>query len=207
MPPDYTTTTRSGIHVPTSANSGTDFAAGLLQMANELDSVDFIGSSGKSIINGVEQRTNTAYGTLPTPDQVTGLKVADGGLLMIAFKATWGSAVSAAGRAAIFIGANQLKMASGSNLSPVVQESSTFGTASMLLHSTPTGLATLDGSVAGGYGGDVTTGQILGGSSSSGGHIIVTDLPAGTYTVSVQFKSSSGLVSVSSRKLWAWTKF
>jgi hypothetical protein len=61
---------------------------------------------------------------------------------------------------------------------------------------------------------DFTTGQVVGAgpqmsvSATSpqlvGGPCYIF-AAAGTYTVSVQFKSSSGSVTAKNRKLWAWT--
>src|SRR4051812_48257416 len=64
---------------------------------------------GKSIIATEESRSNTSYGTLTTPDQVSNVVVPVNGLLFVAFTALWKESVLKAGRAAIFIGANQLQ--------------------------------------------------------------------------------------------------
>lgn len=97
-----------------------------------------------------------------------------------------------------------------------------------LLHSHPVGLVALNGDTA--YAGDVATGQgfasagygdtstyYVGGSLfildesisdaslpaiGAGGFVEVHGLPAASYDVSVQFKASSGTVSVKERKLW-----
>ena len=186
--------------------------------------------SGSSIIATSESRTNTAYGTLTTPDQVTGLALPAGALIAVWFQATWQESVAGAARAAIFVGSNQLKVAGFG--SPVTQaaatSSSTTATPEPLV-SSPIGLVALQGAVGGGSS-NVTTGQVigvagdplsdvfheLGGtvaravvSSSSpatppliGGPCYIF-AAAGTYTISVQFKASSGSVTVSNRRLYA----
>jgi hypothetical protein len=72
------------------------------------------------------------------------------------------------------------------------------------------------------YGGDATTGQVVGAGNGSvsyqnevrattsnlmmGGPCYIF-AAAGTYVVSIQFKSTSGTVTVKGRKLWAWSMF
>lgn len=173
---------------------------------------------GKSIIATEESRTNTAYGTLTTPDQVTGVVLPTDGLIVVAFQAQIKSSVSSAGRAAIFLGANQLKTrASGS---PALEAGVSIGADTYgQLTSCPFGLCTLPSSTAS----DVTTGQAVGfmavgatvsfelgasyttvsgtDSLKTGGvcHVFAA---AGTYTISVQFAATSGSVTAKERKLW-----
>lgn len=228
MPPNFTTTTRSGIHVPTSANDGSDLTTGLLVMANEIDNANLVRSFGKSIISTTETRTNAAYGLLATPDRVQSVVLPAGGLIAVAFQATWQESVAGAASAAIFVGANQLKVA-GTPLGPVVQAAVIGGELAggdEALGSFGGGLcSTWFDSGASAYGGDVTTGQVVG--LAAGGTGIATSYngtrvqtpatggnfagpcyisaAAGTYDISVQFKASSGIVTVKNRKLWVWT--
>jgi hypothetical protein len=171
---------------------------------------------GKSIIATTESRTNVAYGTLTTPDQVTGIVLPTDGLICVAYQATWQESVNAAARAAIFIGANQVKYAQTQNAGPIVQEAFlSCGTPAIDkgLASAFMGLESSSGTIdATAYTGDVTTGQILGygspalsaGITPEGGPCYVF-AAAGTYTVSVQFKASSGSVTAKNRKLLVWT--
>ena len=174
---------------------------------------------GKSIIATEESRTNTAYGTLTTPDRVQNIVLPTDGLICVAYQAMWKESVNAAASADIFLGSNQLAHAvannpAGAQVSPAVspggagayQPISTF--ANGLL-----GGVSSDASV---YGGDATTGQSVGvnflgtnqavpsASLSAGGPCYIF-AAAGTYTVSVQFKASSGSVTAKERKLWVWT--
>jgi len=167
---------------------------------------------GKSIIIQSESRSNTAYGTLTTPDQVSGIVLPTDGLIAIGYQATWQESVNAAARAALFIGANQLKLTNADIAAPVVQETGLnsggtsvnkpLATSNVGLVCSPTNTTA--------YTGDVTTGQVLGMNASSGvigpwGGFTFAFAAAGTYTVSVQFKASSGSVTASNRKLWVWT--
>lgn len=162
---------------------------------------------GATVIASTEGRTNTAYGTLATPDQVTGIVVPTNGLLRVTYQATWQESVDGAARAAIFIGANQLKLAASNVAAPAVQEAS-VQTAINLdnpLSTYDRGLSTLGGSGGTAYTGDVTTGQIIGDGAFGGGSCVIF-VAAGTYTISIQFKASSGTVTAKNRRLYveAW---
>lgn len=169
--------------------------------------VDLVGSRGKSIIATSESRTNTAYGMLTTPDRVQNVVLPTDGLILVAFQALWQQSIGGTAKAAIFLGANQLRFAStvsGTNQLAEAQMGSGSATDVPLF------------SYAGGLFGsaqsanaatDVTTGQIVGGEISStagvlGGGFCAIFAAAGTYDVSVQFKASSGSVTARNRKLW-----
>jgi hypothetical protein len=182
---------------------------------------------GKSIIATTESRSNVAYGTLTTPDQVTGIVLPTDGLIAVAYQATWQESVAGAARAAIFIGGNQQKVAM--DTAPGTVAALTNGVSVNIdqpLFTTATGLAS---EAAGGlgpsaYGGDVTTGQAIGlgstgnvriGQEFNGAPYTTYGGPiggpcyifaaAGTYNISAQFKASSGSVTAKNRKLWVWT--
>jgi hypothetical protein len=155
-----------------------------------------------------ESRTNTAYGLMPTADQVAGVSLPTNGLLFVAYQATWQESVVNAGRAAIFLGANQLKQAQTTGSAPVVQETALNAAPSANvakpLVTTPNGLFGLAGDTTG-YTGDATTGQLVGVNANGLGGACVIFAAAGTYNVSVQFKASSGSVTVANRRLFVWT--
>jgi hypothetical protein len=182
---------------------------------------------GASIIAASESRTNTAYGTLTTPDQVANVVLPSNGLIAVVYQAMWQESVAGAGRAALFIGANQLKMQTTSDVGPVTTAAATNSGANINkdapLFTSPMGL--VSGTTLGAsYGADVSTGQVVGlwnlaatslaqerngvvaalPSISQGGLCLVF-AAAGTYTVSIQYKSSSGSVTANTRKLWIWT--
>lgn len=167
---------------------------------------------GKSIIGTAGTRTNVAFGALSDgPDQVSGIVLPADGVIVVLFEATWQSTVSAAAAAAIFIGANQAKIAAAGQAAPVVHEQpgpSGFTNSDSPLATYSGGLNAVD---SGSYSGDVTTGQIVGiqgaahAGASRGGPCYIF-AAAGTYAVSVQFKASSGTVTVKNRKLWVWAE-
>lgn len=154
---------------------------------------------GKSIIATEEARTNTAYGLMATPDRVSGIVLPTDGLICVAYTALWKSSVLNAGLAAIFVGANQLRVPSSA---VAVQE--VIGTTANVYHNLYTQGKGLSSQ---GSGTDMidpaTTGQILGTGDGTGPVAIFA--AAGTYDVSVQFKASSGSVTAKHRKLWVWT--
>jgi hypothetical protein len=209
-------------------------AQGVTKAALELTLAQQLGISGgattgrgKSIIATSESRSNAAYGTLTTPDQVTGIVLPTDGLMFIAYQARWQESVLGAARAAIFLGANQLKMNWVS--SPQTQAAAINGSGGAgndrVLVSAPAGLVSTND--VGPATADVTTGQSIAmtvlqpslinmeiGGSVQGfvtsalahaGGICAVFAAAGTYTVSVQFKASSGSVTANNRKLWCWT--
>lgn len=170
---------------------------------------------GKSVIATEEARTNVAYGKLTTPDQVSSVVLPTDGLICVAYHAMFKNSVTTAGRAAIFLGANQVKTADNGTAAPVVAEenggNSAVDTYRPLYSgagggSGGTGLSLASSATA--YTGDVTTGQLLGevgaASAPTPGPVYIF-AAAGTYDVSIQFRSTSGSVTVKERKLWVWT--
>jgi hypothetical protein len=156
---------------------------------------------GSSIIAASQSTGSTSFTTLGTPDQVTGIVLPSAGLIQVWYQATWQESVSSAASAAIFVGGNQLKTAGIP--SPVVQSAGIGGTAAE-----PSPLATYGNGVISlgniNYTGDVTTGMAIGaGLSNQAGAPCNIFAAAGTYTISVQFKASSGTVTVSNRRLYA----
>lgn len=168
-------------------------------------------SGGAVAISASEARTNTAYGLHTTPDRVQGIVVPANALVLVGYQALWASSVVNAGRAALFIGANQLKIQQdGVTPQPVVQEASNNGRGAagdfVPLGSSVGGLKS--GWVAGGVSSvsDVTTGMVLGPGAGAtgeylGGPIWVNKLAAGTYDFSIQTKSASGSVTLKERLL------
>jgi hypothetical protein len=169
------------------------------------------GYRGKSIISTSETRTNAAYGTLTTPDQVAGIVLPADGLLMVAYSAVAKCSVANAARWAIFLNGVQLKHSDGSSTAPVVQEADVNALANgaatfALLGTGPRGA--VDGAQSpADYTADVTTGQVAaaGGNAMSGGPVAIK-AAAGTYTVDIRFKSTSGIVTVKNRELRVWTE-
>jgi hypothetical protein len=161
---------------------------------------------GQSSIVTQETRTNAAYGLMATPDRVSSLVLQTNGLIVIALQAMMSETTTVGtARAAIFIGANQLKVAASAG--PVVQETAakaaTIGTFNPVF-TTAQGLTVQDSATV--YPGDASTGQLVGFSIAGQTGICYVFAAAGTYDISVQYKTvSTGSVVVSNRKLWAWT--
>jgi hypothetical protein len=191
LPPDPETVTADTLVDPLVAALGVNDSEGVRR--------------GKSIIATEESRTNTSYGTLTTPDQVSSVVLPTDGLIAVAFTGMFKSSANAAGSAAIFIGATQLSYDNG-GVAPGVQATPTTGTnVYRHLASTPIGLEMSSAGLT--WTGDVTTGQAISASTSVGtpGGPCYVFAAAGTYTVSVQFKATSGSVTAKERKLWVWT--
>lgn len=162
---------------------------------------------GKSIIADEGARTNVSYGALANgPDQVANVVLPGDGLIVVLFKALWKESVADAARAAIFVGANQLKTGpqSAGIGAPTVQEAGPQGSQLNTYHGLSSGAGGLGTNSGGAVGDDVTTGQTVSLGASPGGPCYIF-AAAGTYTVSVQFKASSGSVTAKQRKLWVWT--
>lgn len=145
------------------------------------------------IIATEESRTNTEFGTLTTADEITGVVLPENGLIVVGYMALLKQSVSEAARAAIFVGANQLKRGAGG--APAVQEN--LGISGIGFHNLEVGA---NGIVlqANGAEAQVTTGMLNGGGCS-------IFAAAGTYTISVRFKATSGSVTAKERKLWVYT--
>lgn len=162
---------------------------------------------GKSIIATEESRTNTAYGTLTTPDQVSGVVMPTDGLIFVTYRALWKNSVASAASAAIFLGANRVAAAESAG-APTYGNTGATGGASVGVYS---GLVTAGAGLVGGASGtgdaNVTTGQFVGvpvGTAVDGGATVIF-AAAGTYDVSVRFLATSGTVTVKDRRLWVWS--
>ncbi|MBJ7348629.1 MAG: hypothetical protein JHC87_08685, partial [Thermoleophilaceae bacterium] len=169
---------------------------------------------GKSIVAPEELRTSTAYGLMPTPDRVQNIALPSDGLIAVLYEATWKQGSSSTGSAAIFVGSSQLQTRVNNNASLVAQSALCEGGDNIraLLVSYPGGLMGSGGASGTSVPVPSTTGQPVAGCIGStsqntqqlGGPCYIF-AAAGTYDVSIQFKSTSGGVWVRDRKLWVWT--
>lgn len=197
------------------------------ELGNQIASVSVAGGfngggvrRGKSIIAAAGTRTNAAYGALSNgPDQVANVVLEQDGLITVGFQAIWQESVAGAANAAIFLNANQLVAGYAGVTSPLVQQASMYGSGTpgrdQVLASNELGLGgTATAGPSANYTGDATTGQVLGGGYADTGPgtpnrafgFCAIFAAAGTYTVSVQFKASSGTVTVKNRRLWVKTE-
>jgi hypothetical protein len=163
---------------------------------NELEGVQRLKWYEPKIIETEETRTNTAFGTMTTADQIANVVVPANGLLAVGYFAKFKSSVSGAASAAIFVGTEQVRWAGGGS-----HEENSVSTELTALYTSGAGLSA-----------EGPSGQFLeekpyllggrpGGKEPRGGIAYIT-MKAGTYTLSIQFKASSGSVSVKNRKLW-----
>jgi hypothetical protein len=224
----FNTTTRRALRWLTGSNLVSDIDAGFQALAEDVDAQLLTRSFGKSIVATAETRVNTAYGLMPTPDRVQSIVLPTDGLIAVLYQATWQESVADAARAAIFIGSNQLKVPVNLASLPDVESARSGSTSTAQdypLLTDPVGLVTPANSLP--YSGDVTTGQAVGISQGGttalslcydvagskitvpahGGGACYVFAAAGTYDVSVQFKATSGSVTVKNRKLWVWSMF
>lgn len=158
---------------------------------------------GKSIVATEQTTTSTTYTSLTTPDEVTVTLPTDG-LIVVTFQALWKDTVVSNGRAAIFLGANQIKNQSAT--APTVQEHTSNSTANTYvpLYSTGAGLTGFNGGTA--HGSDVTTGQLVGSLDDKDAGPATIFAAAGTYAVGIKYRNvAAGTLSVKERKLWVWT--
>lgn len=140
------------------------------------------------VIATEQARENTAFGTLGTADEITGIVVPSNGVIRIGYLAVFKSSVSAAGKAAIFLNSTAI-------LTPAILtgiETFTTGTTFHLVGTRGTSGANKPLETA---------------SESSTVPVVALnfiDVPvaAGTYTVSVQYAATSGSVTAKERKLW-----
>lgn len=118
---------------------------------------------GRASVPAEEARADAAYGLLGTPDRVQNINVPANSLVRIHYRALWKESNADTARAAIFIGANQLKVRYPTQAAPVTQ-AAICGVAVnnpnvyRPLRSFPCGLAGVY-SDATAHGSDVATGQ------------------------------------------------
>jgi hypothetical protein len=195
----YKATDGQGLIYRDNGSSLDPVVAGSAALAKLGLSDDTVVRRGKSIIPTAETRTNTAYGLLTTPDRVQGIVLPTDGWMVVAVQATWQESVVGAARAAIFIGANQIKIAQDGTAAPVTTAAAMSSTLNpntdTVLSSYVGGLvgAPSDGGVA--YTGDVTTGQVIGqvGTIISGsGKVPIVEVGGTIYGLA----SSSGTIAV-----------
>lgn len=199
------TTTTFGLKKPQTTDARTALRTAISDNADTLETI-FGRLAYSTIIATSETSASASFGLLTTPDRCQSVVVPAGAQVRIAYQALWKSFNNNAADAAIFIGANQLKIAKSAT-NPVVQQVSTTGSFFRPLHTQARGLMTDTGTVSSDTGVSVTTGQILGSLDAAGlelssGAVTVFGLAAGTYDISVQFRvASAGPVTVKDRRL------
>jgi hypothetical protein len=176
-----------------------------------IDYNDDASRRGKSIVDTAETISSVGYSLLTTPDRVSNIVLPEDGFLVVLFSAVWWESVNDAARASIFIGANQLKV-NKQGTGQVIQEAGIEGNPNIetALTSYPGGLrGSLGSNASGDFTPEITTGQAIAivqsdeaqNTEAMGGPCYIF-AAAGTYNISVQYKVSSGNVTVRDRKLW-----
>lgn len=199
----------------------------LENLSSALKSQFNLTSRGKCIVDDEQSRSNTSYGKLTTPDEVTNVVVPDGALVCLTYSALVKESSNAAASIAVFIGSNQLKWIDPIQATPQVQEaqiehadgannysflsSGPFGLMCDFAYTAPstadqvphTGVVSTGFALNAMYrytnGSDVYVQQ-------NGGILVIEGLAAGTYDISVQFKASTGSVTAKLRKLRVWVE-
>lgn len=178
-----------------------------LDSANLLSSLaDLLGVSqsgvvrrGKTSITGEETRASSTYDFLTTHDEVTNVVLPASGLLLIHYRATVKTSVANAGRAALYLNGNPVVVMNGNTGAQDPAEATgpfaanTYG----LLHTDhDNGMEVTGGGSGAAYTGPTTTGELIPGSA-----FVAVEAAAGTYTVGVKFKATSGTISAKNRLL------
>lgn len=167
----------------------------------EADQIKFTWYPPK-VISSEQSRESSAFSTLETADEIKSIVVPENGLLLLGYSALVSSTVEKAGRAAFYIGNNQLKVMG--TTTPAVQEAETTGVANEFKTCT----SILSGLKISPFGTSfVTTGMALSqfnaAVTETGGLCYVHRLAPGTYNVSVQYRATSGKVKAKERILYA----
>lgn len=154
-----------------------------------------------------ENRNSATFGFMTTEDKVENVVLAESGLIVLSYRCQMKSSVGAAGRAAIFLGSEQLKVFSEVGANPVVQETASAGTGWGTVFSGAGGL--LEFGLVTTF---VTTGQALASGVKNNGEPITPIggvcyifAAPGTYTVGVKYKATSGTVTAKNRVLTVHT--
>lgn len=167
---------------------------------------------GITEIAGSQNVTGTSYALLATPDRVQNVVVPSNGLLYVAYWATMtldGVAANYETRAAIFIGANQLKTMSA-GAAPVVDESTHPAdfNKDIIVYTSDQGMQASSSGAAGGTS-EIGTGLTVTSSTAGDGlDFVVIKVDPGTYDISVQFMNTVGArtTGVKNRHLYVVTK-
>lgn len=148
-------------------------------------------------IAAAEATSSGTYSLLTTPDKITSVTLPTAGFIAVWYFAEWKNATISDGRAAIFLNDTQVTIADTASAGPTGQAVSGNSTADTYrpLVAQIGGLASSASATA--YTGNSTTGQIYAANNtaSNGGPTYIF-AAAGTYDVSVRFRSAAGNAAV-----------
>lgn len=148
---------------------------------------------GKSIIATEETRNSTAFGTMTTPDQVANVVLPSDGVILVSYYGHLRASIAGTAQFALFVGASQADDVLGNAQASLAASSATSYRPMVVAES---------GCVQG-TGASASTG--IGAPRITATPAVIA-APAGTYTVSVQFKATSGTVTVRDRRLFVEAK-
>lgn len=181
------------------------------------------------VIATEQSTSSTSFTTLTTADEIKEIVIPENGLLVVGYQALWKRSTGLANpQAAFFLDSNQLKVPQVNDASAT--QAAVLGGLEAgkwsHLRSAPCGLlsprpvsdaSTVSTGEAMGYvaASNASQTMILGGSEilvgpeatalrNLFGGMCVIGVAAGTYAISVRFKTSSGTVTAKERKLWAY---
>lgn len=160
-----------------------------------------ISRRGKSVIVAEENTTSAAWAALPTPDRVQNLQCPQDSILWVGFRAHWRHSAGAACGARIFVGSDSLKQM-GSN----ADAAGTTLTVGTTLQPLVTGPPDADTEAVGAHNPFFTYPVSVADTGphkiAFGGMIPIWCVGATTATVTIQFFTASGTLSVGFRRLW-----
>jgi len=138
-----------------------------------------------SVIATEQTRESASFGTLSTPDEITGVVVPTNGLVRVRIAVSMKSSTASAGKVALFFGATQAETMSTLEGSTANTEFARFTT-------------------TGNNGGTILNQNTPSAFPTTGFGLTPLDffLAAGTYTVSLKFKATTGSVTAKERKLY-----
>lgn len=184
-------------------NGATQIEALAQEIEDQLAAGSGLRSRGKAIISAEQGTASSSYTLLGTPDRVENLVLPTDGLIFVNYRALAGGSLS--GKAALFLNDNQVlipALGQAPGAAEVAIQSNYYGW--LQTDTGPVdGLGNRPGLIySGGANGTVDGGGT--GLNLTG--VAVLEANAGTYSVSVRFKTASGNLFAKDRKLRAWTQ-
>jgi hypothetical protein len=164
---------------------------------------------GRSVQATAGSRASVSYGALDNgPDEVARLVLPTDGLLCVSYRALVKESVWGAARVAVFVNGVQLLLSAANNSVPASAQECSVGALGGTTGPNVTGVyrRVVAGDAGLAIAGDGYAGDATFGSSASPllTNHLECEMAAGTYTVGVQYKASSGTVTAQDRKLRVW---
>lgn len=159
---------------------------------------------GKLYVPTQETIVSTTYALATTPDRIQNVVMPTDGLFAIGFIGMWKVSAAATVNACVHLGANPVKApntaSGGSPINAEAQASPGLATGYTWVTTSKFGMA---GTMAAGADAStVSTGMTLWNQAFGDGGLVQVFAAAGTYDISVQWKTSTGTLSIKERRLW-----